>query len=158
MRTLAFTTALALVTGLVTGCAEVDVPLDSITGLESAEEVAHALAQAAESKYVEREVEHPLLRTRTAGRVEIVGAGDTRDLGVETVAVALTDPRSVGWLDAELRRITEAEGKGPALLDVECYRTGGHSTTDANVYRTKEELAAWEPVGAATGFDRPVSG
>lgn len=28
MRTLAFTTALALVTGLVTGCAEVDVPLD----------------------------------------------------------------------------------------------------------------------------------
>ncbi|MCB9838814.1 MAG: preprotein translocase subunit SecA [Phycisphaeraceae bacterium] len=39
---------------------EVDVPLDSITGLESAEEVAHALAQAAESKYVEREVEHPV--------------------------------------------------------------------------------------------------
>lgn len=35
-------------------------------------------------------------------------------------------------------------GKGPALLDVECYRSGGHSTTDANVYRTKEELAAWE--------------
>ena len=35
-------------------------------------------------------------------------------------------------------------GKGPALLDVECYRSTGHSTTDANVYRTKEEIAAWE--------------
>ena len=34
-------------------------------------------------------------------------------------------------------------GRGPALLDVECYRSGGHSTTDANVYRTREELAAW---------------
>jgi 2-oxoisovalerate dehydrogenase E1 component len=35
-------------------------------------------------------------------------------------------------------------GEGPALLDVECYRSGGHSTTDANVYRTREELAAWD--------------
>ena len=35
-------------------------------------------------------------------------------------------------------------GQGPALLDVECYRSTGHSTTDANVYRTKEELSAWE--------------
>ena len=34
-------------------------------------------------------------------------------------------------------------GQGPALLDIECYRSGGHSTTDANVYRTREELAAW---------------
>ena len=35
-------------------------------------------------------------------------------------------------------------GKGPALLDVECYRSTGHSTTDANAYRTKEEISAWE--------------
>ena len=35
-------------------------------------------------------------------------------------------------------------GQGPALLDIECYRLGGHSTTDASVYRTKEEVAAWE--------------
>ena len=35
-------------------------------------------------------------------------------------------------------------GKGPALLDLECYRSTGHSTTDANAYRTKEEISAWE--------------
>ena len=34
-------------------------------------------------------------------------------------------------------------GDGPALLDVECYRLGGHSTTDANVYRTREEMQLW---------------
>lgn len=36
------------------------------------------------------------------------------------------------------------QGQGPALLDIECYRSTGHSTTDANVYRSREELAAWE--------------
>jgi len=41
------------------------------------------------------------------------------------------------------KRALLREGRGPALLDVECYRSTGHSTTDANVYRTKEELAAW---------------
>ena len=35
-------------------------------------------------------------------------------------------------------------GKGPALLDLECYRSTGHSTTDANAYRTKDEISAWE--------------
>lgn len=34
-------------------------------------------------------------------------------------------------------------GQGPALLDVECYRSGGHSTTDANSYRTKDEIERW---------------
>jgi len=35
-------------------------------------------------------------------------------------------------------------GRGPALLDVECYRLVGHSTTDANAYRTRDELRAWD--------------
>ncbi|HZP20733.1 MAG TPA: thiamine pyrophosphate-dependent enzyme [Bauldia sp.] len=34
-------------------------------------------------------------------------------------------------------------GQGPALLDVEVYRSAGHSTTDANVYRSREEMQAW---------------
>ncbi|WP_127145590.1 alpha-ketoacid dehydrogenase subunit alpha/beta [Pelagibacterium montanilacus] len=42
------------------------------------------------------------------------------------------------------KRALLLEGKGPALLDVECYRISGHSTTDANVYRTRQELKAWE--------------
>jgi 2-oxoisovalerate dehydrogenase E1 component len=54
-----------------------------------------------------------------------------------------TNPLAVA--DAvERKRALLVRGEGPALLDVECYRSGGHSTTDANVYRTKEELTAWE--------------
>lgn len=44
------------------------------------------------------------------------------------------------------------EGRGPALLDVQCYRHSGHSTTDANAYRTREELKAWEPYDPITRF------
>ncbi len=33
---------------------------------------------------------------------------------------------------------------GPVLLDVLTYRLGGHSTSDQNAYRSKEELEAWE--------------
>lgn len=55
-----------------------------------------------------------------------------------------TNPLAVADAVARKRRLL-LDGKGPALLDVECYRSTGHSTTDANVYRNKEELAAWEP-------------
>jgi 2-oxoisovalerate dehydrogenase E1 component len=43
------------------------------------------------------------------------------------------------------KRALLLEGKGPALLDVECYRISGHSTTDASVYRSREEMQLWEP-------------
>ena len=42
------------------------------------------------------------------------------------------------------KRALLLEGKGPALLDVECYRSTGHSTTDAGVYRSREEVKLWE--------------
>lgn len=35
-------------------------------------------------------------------------------------------------------------GEGPVLLDVLTYRLSGHSTSDANAYRTREETDAWE--------------
>ncbi|MEM7301460.1 MAG: thiamine pyrophosphate-dependent enzyme [Pseudomonadota bacterium] len=35
-------------------------------------------------------------------------------------------------------------GEGPALLDVECYRSCGHSTSDTNAYRSRDELKVWE--------------
>ena len=54
-----------------------------------------------------------------------------------------TNPLAVADAVARKRRLL-LEGKGPALLDVECYRVSGHSTTDANAYRSKEELTAWE--------------
>lgn len=38
------------------------------------------------------------------------------------------------------------EGKGPVLLDTITYRLCGHSTSDQNAYRTKEEIEAWRAV------------
>lgn len=35
-------------------------------------------------------------------------------------------------------------GKGPAIVEVETYRWFGHSTADAGVYRTKEEVDEWK--------------
>ncbi|MGE4485952.1 MAG: thiamine pyrophosphate-dependent enzyme [Oscillospiraceae bacterium] len=35
------------------------------------------------------------------------------------------------------------KGDGPVLLDVVTYRLLGHSTSDQNAYRTKEEIEAW---------------
>ena len=38
------------------------------------------------------------------------------------------------------------EGKGPVLLDTLTYRYSGHSTSDQNAYRTKEEIDAWREI------------
>ena len=35
------------------------------------------------------------------------------------------------------------KGEGPVLLDTITYRFSGHSTSDQNAYRTKEEIEAW---------------
>lgn len=54
-----------------------------------------------------------------------------------------TQPLAVA--DAVERQRTHLiAGNGPALLDVECYRYSGHSTSDANVYRSREEMAEWQ--------------
>lgn len=48
-------------------------------------------------------------------------------------------------IDAVQRKKALLEaGQGPCLLDVVTYRFCGHSTSDANPNRTKEEIAAWE--------------
>jgi 2-oxoisovalerate dehydrogenase E1 component len=66
-----------------------------------------------------------------------------------------TNPLAVA--DAvERKRALLLAGEGPALLDVECYRSGGHSTTDANVYRTREELAAWEAHDPIASYSRAL--
>ena len=49
------------------------------------------------------------------------------------------------------------EGKGPVLLDVDCYRYWGHSLSDPrNEYRTKEEEAAWKAIDAIESFKQEL--
>ena len=73
-----------------------------------------------------------------------IGAGITPD--------QMHAERIDGWnplavIDA-YRRKKElvAKGDGPVLLDVVTYRLVGHSTSDQNAYRTKEEIEAWRAV------------
>ena len=50
-------------------------------------------------------------------------------------------------IDAVRRKKALLEtGEGPALLDVVTYRYSGHSTSDQNAYRSKEEMDAWQEI------------
>lgn len=75
-------------------------------------------------------------------RLSRIGAGINPDqMHAETVDGS--NPLAVADAVARKRALL-VEGRGPALLDVECYRTCGHSTTDANAYRSRDELRLWE--------------
>jgi len=74
-------------------------------------------------------------------RLSRIGAGVRADaLHAETV----DGTRPLAVADAVARARTRLlAGEGPCLLDIECYRQSGHSTSDANAYRSREELKAW---------------
>ncbi len=68
-----------------------------------------------------------------------------------------TNPLAVANAVARKRALLLA-GEGPALLDVECYRSAGHSTTDANVYRTKDEIERWSTYDPIASFGKALAG
>lgn len=83
-------------------------------------------------------------------RLSRIGAGiSPTGLHAETVDGA--NPLAVAEAVARKRRLL-VTGDGPALLDVECYRLCGHSTTDANAYRTREEIKLWEDIDPIRRF------
>jgi 2-oxoisovalerate dehydrogenase E1 component len=49
------------------------------------------------------------------------------------------------------------KGDGPILLDVATYRYSGHSTSDANAYREKEEIDAWMAQDPLITFPRALA-
>ncbi len=55
------------------------------------------------------------------------------------------DPLAVADAVGRKRALLEA-GEGPVLLDVQCYRQSGHSSSDANAYRTNEERELWRAI------------
>jgi pyruvate dehydrogenase E1 component alpha subunit len=54
-------------------------------------------------------------------------------------------------VDAARAAVTRARtGHGPSLVECKTYRIRGHSKSDRNLYRTKEEIEAWreaDPIG-----------
>jgi 2-oxoisovalerate dehydrogenase E1 component len=83
-------------------------------------------------------------------RLSRIGAGlNAENLHAETVDG--TNPLAV--FDAVRRkRDLLLAGQGPALVDAECYRFVGHSTTDASAYRTKEEIEGWRSLDPIVSF------
>ena len=49
-------------------------------------------------------------------------------------------------------------GQGPTLVENVTYRWRGHSKSDANVYRTKEEIEEWKRKDPNCAFSRPDAG
>ena len=83
-------------------------------------------------------------------RLARIGAG-LRDDACHAETVDGTNPLAVADAVQRKRRLL-LDGEGPAILDVECYRFSGHSTTDVNAYRTKDEIAAWSAVDPITTY------
>ena len=87
-------------------------------------------------------------------RLSRIGAGlNAEQFHAETVNGS--DPLAVADAVSRKREILQ-EGNGPALLDIECYRFSGHSTTDTNAYRSREEIRAWKLYDPIESFQRKI--
>lgn len=59
--------------------------------------------------------------------------------------------------DAYKRKIAAIrDGKGPALLEVVCYRQSGHSPSDQSSYREREEIELWRQVDPLLEFGQKL--
>ncbi len=77
-------------------------------------------------------------------RLARVGAG-VNEWNLHAETIDGNDPLAV-W-DAMVRaRVVLESGAGPVLIDCQCYRQSGHSTSDASSYRTRDEIEAWRAV------------
>ena len=47
-------------------------------------------------------------------------------------------------------------GKGPTLIEAKTYRTRGHSRSDRNRYRTKEEISSWQEKDPILAFESEI--
>ena len=89
-------------------------------------------------------------------RLSRIGAA----INVDSMHAETVDGNNVlAVLDAvERKRELLLAGQGPALLDVECYRSCGHSTTDASAYRSREEMDVWKSLDPIDLFAEQLAG
>ena len=95
--------------------------------------------------------------TMSWDRLSRIGSGiNNMQLHAETVDGS--NPLAVADAVSRKREVL-TQGLGPALLDIECYRYSGHSTTDNNAYRSREEIKVWQAYDPILCFEeRLVSG
>lgn len=83
-----------------------------------------------------------------------IGAGVTPD---QMHAERVNGHNPLAVIDAMRRKLELLKsGDGPVLLDTLTYRLSGHSTSDQNAYRSKEELEAWKQVDPIVAYRRDL--
>ena len=83
-----------------------------------------------------------------------IGAGINRD---QMHAERVWGYNPLAVIDAYKRKMENLKkGKGPVLLDVVTYRHSGHSTSDQNAYRSKEEMDEWMEIDPCTVFRKEL--
>jgi 2-oxoisovalerate dehydrogenase E1 component len=88
--------------------------------------------------------------TMAYGILARVGAGINPDQ-MHAERVDGYNPLAVIDVMKRKKKILE-ENRGPVLLDIVTYRTGGHSASDPGPYRSKEEVEAWLEVDSIKVF------
>lgn len=92
----------------------------------------------------------PIGETMGFDRLARIGAGVNPD-NMHAECVDGNNPLSVA--DAYQRKMDLIKsGKGPVLLDVQCYRQTGHSPSDQSSYREREEIDMWRKVDPILEF------
>ncbi|WP_199430608.1 thiamine pyrophosphate-dependent dehydrogenase E1 component subunit alpha [Qaidamihabitans albus] len=77
--------------------------------------------------------------------------------GIPGSTVDGNDPQAV--YDAVAEAVHRARaGLGPSLVEALTYRWKGHSKSDKNLYRTREEIEGWRERDPITRFERAVAG
>lgn len=76
--------------------------------------------------------------------------------GIPGVTVDGNDPQAVH--DAVSDAVHRARaGQGPSLVEAVTYRWKGHSKSDKNLYRSREEIESWREQDPITRFERAVA-
>jgi len=92
----------------------------------------------------------PIGETMGFDRLARVGAAVNPDC-MHAECVDGNNPLSVA--DAYQRKLDLLRsGKGPVLLDVQCYRQTGHSPSDQSSYRERDEIEMWKKVDPIVEF------
>jgi len=93
---------------------------------------------------------------------ETMGYGELARMGAGVTESQLHAERVDGYnplavIDAYRRKLPLVKsGEGPVFLDVVTYRLLGHSTSDQNAYRTKEEIEAWRAQDPIVTFRKAI--